>query len=79
LRRFLPSRSSRVLASLAVVCGTAGVASVVGLSSSAQADPAWVSSYTGVGADVTQDLFAALSGASPAPPSASASPSMHPD
>lgn len=71
MTRFLPSRSTRVLAALAVVCGTAGVASVVGLTSSAQADPSWVSSYSGVGADVSQDLYAALTGTSPANSSAS--------
>jgi hypothetical protein len=37
------------------------------LTSTAQADPASTSAYVGVGADVTQDLYAALSGASPSP------------
>jgi len=54
-----------------MTCGTAGLSSIIGLSSSAQADPAWTTSYVGVGADVTQDLFAGLTGASPAPPSPS--------
>jgi hypothetical protein len=53
-----------------VVLGTAGLASLTAVTTSAQADPAWTSSYVGVGADVTQDLFAGLTGASPAPPAA---------
>ncbi len=57
-----------VATALAVVSGTAGLATLVSLSSSAQADPSFVSAYAGVGADVTQDLYAGLSGASPAPP-----------
>ena len=52
---------------LAVAAGTAGIASLVSLTSTAQADPASTSAYVGVGADVTQDLYAALTGASPAP------------
>jgi hypothetical protein len=65
----LRNKSIRVVAILAVVAGAAGTAGVAALSTSAQADPAWTSSYVGVGADVTQDLYAALGGASPAPPS----------
>lgn len=71
MKSFVSTRSIRIAAALAVACGTAGLASIVGLSSSAQADPAWTTSYVGVGADVTQDLFAGLTGASPAPPSPS--------
>jgi hypothetical protein len=69
VRSFLRRRSIRVAAALAVVSGTAGLASVTALTSSAQADPSFVSAYAGVGADVTQDLYAALGGASVAPPS----------
>jgi hypothetical protein len=45
------------------------MADVVANTTQAQADPASVSAYAGVGADVTQDLYAGLGGASPAPPS----------
>ncbi|MGO8870225.1 MAG: hypothetical protein ACLQPH_02285 [Acidimicrobiales bacterium] len=69
MKAFLRRRSIRVIAALAVVSGTAGLASVTALTSSAQADPSFVSGYAGVGADVTQDLYAALGGASVAPPS----------
>jgi hypothetical protein len=70
VKRFPSKKSIRIAAALAVASGTLGLASIVGLSSSAQADPAWTSSYVGVGADVTQDVFAGLGGTSPAPPSA---------
>jgi hypothetical protein len=63
-------RSIRVAAVIAVVSGTAGLASLTALTSSAEADPSSVSAYAGVGADVTQDLYAGLTGASPAPPAA---------
>ena len=56
---------------VAVVSGTAGLATLTSVATSAQADPSFVSAYAGVGADVTQDVFAGLSGASPAPPSTS--------
>ncbi len=68
MKRFPSKRGTRIVAALAVASGTLGLASIVGLSSSAQADPAWTSSYVGVGADVTQDLYAGLAGVSPAPP-----------
>ena len=54
---------------LALASGIAGLATLVSFTSSAQADPSFVSAYAGVGADVTQDVYAGLSGASPAPPS----------
>jgi hypothetical protein len=58
----------RVLAGLALVSGLLGVSGIVSAGGSpAQADPAWTSSLVGVGADVTQDLWAAYTGASPAP------------
>jgi hypothetical protein len=57
-----------VATALAVVSGTAGLATLTAMTTSAQADPSFVSAYAGVGADVTQDVYAALSGASPAPP-----------
>ncbi len=53
---------------VAVVSGTAGLATLTAMTTSAQADPSFVSAYAGVGADVTQDVYAGLSGASPAPP-----------
>ncbi len=59
--------SPRVVACLALVSGMLGVASLVSAGGTAQADPAWTSSLVGVGADVTQDLWAAYTGASPAP------------
>ena len=61
-------RSFRVAAAVAVVSGTAGLATLTTMATSAQADPSFVSAYAGVGADVTQDVYAGLSGASPAPP-----------
>ena len=70
MRASLRHRSIRVAAALSVVAGTAGLASITTISSTAQADPASVSAEAGVGADVTQDLYAGLGGASPAPPSA---------
>jgi hypothetical protein len=57
----------RVIACLALASGTLGVTSLVTAGGSAQADPAWTTGFVGVGADVTQDLWAAYSGASPAP------------
>ena len=54
---------------IALASGTAGLATLVSITSNAQADPSFVSAYAGVGADVTQDVYAGLSGASPAPPS----------
>ena len=62
-------RSIRVATAtaIAVVSGTAGLASLISLTSTAQADPASTTAEVGVGADVTQDLFAALTGASPSP------------
>ena len=57
----------RMTAALAVASGTLGVATLVMTTGSAQADPASTTAFVGVGADVTQDLFAAYTGASPAP------------
>ncbi len=64
MKPFLRNRSIRVAAALAIVMGTAGMASLTALSTQAQADPTAVSGYVGVGADVTQDFFDSLSGAS---------------
>jgi hypothetical protein len=69
MKSFLHHRSVRIAAALAVVCSLAGMADVVANTTQAQADPASVSAYAGVGADVTQDLYAGLGGESPAPPS----------
>ncbi len=71
MKSFLHHRSVRIAAALAVACSLAGMADVVAATTQAQADPASVTAYAGVGADVTQDLYAGLGGASPAPPSAS--------
>lgn len=61
-------RAVRVLSALAVASGTLGVATLVAATSMpAQADPASTTALVGVGSDVTQDLFAAYTGASPAP------------
>ncbi len=64
MRTFLRNRGIRLAAALAIVTGTAGVASLTALSTTqASADPASVTGYVGVGADVTQDFFDSLSGA----------------
>jgi hypothetical protein len=57
----------RVVAVVALVSGVLGVTSLVSAGATAQADPSWTTSFVGVGADVTQDLWAAYTGASPAP------------
>jgi hypothetical protein len=64
MRTFLRNRGIRLIAALAIASGTVGVASLTALSTSqASADPASVTGYVGVGADVTQDFFDSLSGA----------------
>jgi hypothetical protein len=68
MKSFLHHRSVRFAAALAVLFSLAGLADAVAVSTQAQADPVSSSAYAGVGADVTQDLYNALSGASPAPP-----------
>src|ERR1700689_1121091 len=57
----------RVVAGLALASGLFGATSLVSTGGTAQADPAWTTGVVGIGADVTQDLWAAYSGASPAP------------
>ena len=65
MKSFLRTRSIRLVAALAVASGTAGLASLTTLSgTSAQADPLSTTAEVGVGADVTQDLYSGLSGAS---------------
>jgi hypothetical protein len=65
MKSFLRTRSIRIVAALAVASGTAGLASLTALSStSAQADPLSTTAEIGVGADVTQDVYDAFSGAS---------------
>ena len=65
MKSFLRTRSITVVAALAVASGTAGLASLTALSGpSAQADPLSTTAQVGVGSDVTQDSFDALSGAS---------------
>ena len=64
MKFFLRTRSIRIVAALAVASGTAGLASLTALSgASAQADPLSTTAEVGVGADVTQDVYEALSGA----------------
>jgi hypothetical protein len=60
-------RGVRMAAVLAIATGTLGVASLIVATGPAQADPASTTAFVGVGADVTQDLYAAYTGASPAP------------
>jgi len=57
----------RLAAVLAVTSGALGLAGLIVSTGSAQADPASTTAFVGVGADVTQDVFAAYTGASPAP------------
>ena len=64
MKFFLRTRTIRIVAALAVASGTAGLASLTALSGpSAQADPLSTTAEVGVGADVTQDVYEALSGA----------------
>ena len=70
MRRTPIHRSARVATVVALAAGTAGLATLISATSTAQADPSYVSGYAGVGADVTQDVYAAFTGASPAPPAA---------
>jgi hypothetical protein len=72
MKSFLHHRSVRIVAALAVLFSLAGLADAVAVTTQAQADPVSASAYAGVGADVTQDLYNALSGASPAPPAPNA-------
>ena len=67
MRSFIRLKSVRVATAVAIVAGTAGVATLTSLTTTAQADPSFTTAYAGVGADVTQDLYAGLSGASPSP------------
>jgi hypothetical protein len=61
-------RSVRVAASLAILSGLAGTATlVVSSGPSAQADPASQTALVNVGADVTEDVFDALGGVAPTP------------
>jgi hypothetical protein len=60
----LRTRGIRLAAALAILCGTAGLASLTMLGTQAQADPVSTTGYVGVGSDVTQDFFDSLSGAS---------------
>jgi hypothetical protein len=69
MKSFLLHRSVRIVAALAVLFSLAGLADAVAMTTQASADPVSSSAYAGVGADVTQDLYNALAGASPAPPS----------
>ncbi len=64
------SRSTRVLAALAIASGVAGTTVLVASTSpvtQAGADPASSTAFVGVGADVTQDLYNAFAGEAPNP------------
>lgn len=66
----LRRRCNVIAASLAISGSTIGLAVLIGVTGSpppAGADPASTTAVVGVGADVTQDLYAALGGTSPAP------------
>src|ERR1700722_326667 len=66
----LRRRCNVIAASLAIAGSTIGAAVLIGVTGGATpagADPASSTAVVGVGADVTQDLYAALGGASPAP------------
>jgi hypothetical protein len=63
-------RTTRLLMVFSVATGTAGAAVILSAGSSAQADPGFTSAFVAVGSDVTQDVFAGLSGESPQPPTA---------
>lgn len=60
----LRNRGTRLATALAVLCGTAGLASLATLGTQAQADPVSTTGYVGVGSDTTQDFFDSLAGAS---------------
>jgi hypothetical protein len=73
MKSFLHHRSVRIVAALAVLFSLAGLADAVAVTTQASADPVSTTAYAGVGADVTQDLYNALAGASPAPPASNIS------
>lgn len=60
-------RGVRTVAVLALLSGTTGIAGLLVSSGPAQADPASTTGFVGVGADPSQDVFAAFTGASPSP------------
>jgi hypothetical protein len=66
--RQVSRRASRWIMAFSVLTGTAGLAAILGAGQPAQADPGFTSAFVGVGADVTQDVMAGLSGESPEPP-----------
>jgi hypothetical protein len=71
MKSFLRLRSVRIASALAIASGLAGTVGLVASTTSATqagADPAsGVSLYTGVGADVTEDVFDAIAGVAPTP------------
>ncbi len=70
MKSFLQFRSVRIAAALAVASGFAGSIGLIASTSSvtqAGADPAAENAFVGVGADVSQDLYNAYSGAAPTP------------
>jgi len=71
-------RGARVAAALGLASGTMGLAALIVASAApAGADPASTTAFVGVGADVTQDLWAAYTGASPAPGYSSATTTFY--
>jgi hypothetical protein len=70
--RQVSRRVSRLVMTFSVLAGTAGVAAILAAGQPAQADPGFTSAFVGVGADVTQDVVAGLSGESPQPPTTQA-------
>ncbi len=64
MKSFRQIRSVRLAVAAVILSGTAGVVALTAATSTAQADPESTTAYVGVGADVTQDLFSALTGAS---------------
>jgi hypothetical protein len=61
-------RAARWLMAMSLATGAAGVVTILSVGQPAQADPGFTSAFVGVGSDVTQDVFAGLSGESPQPP-----------
>lgn len=68
----LKGRAVHVLGALSLLSAVTGSVAVVASQGPVQADPASTTGFVGVGADVTQDLFDAYTGASPTPGETSA-------
>jgi hypothetical protein len=70
--RRLSRRASRWIMAFSILTGSAGLAAIVSVGTTASADPSFTSAIVGVGSDVTQDVNAGLSGESPEPPTTQA-------